>query len=706
MIRHGEAAGSAAKGWCMSFVAELKRRKVVRMAGSYLVASWLVVQVSSTVLPMFSAPDGLPRTIVQVLAIGFLPALVLWWSSGDVLQAGQRLGLVAELRRRNVFRMAGLYLIGAWLVVQVASTLLPMFGAPAWLPRTVVIVLAVLFVPALVFSWLFELTPEGLKRESEIDRSEPVTPETRRRLDRMIMATLALALAYFAFDRFVLAPRREAAQARHEAVAVAQARKQGGVEALIQSYGDKSIAVLPFADLGADPGQEYFADGLTEELLNLLTQIPQLRVIARNSSFSFKDKNVDVTEIGRRLSVVHILQGSCRTSGDRIRITAQLIDARTGTQLWSSSYDRKIDDLLAVQDEIASAVVAQLKLKMLARSTPPRPSNPKARALIMQARQLGRLGTDEGLEQSYALLRKALAIDPGDPLAWDNVAYYYEAKAWLGTMPWSEAEPKERAAIAKALASDPEFARSHARLGALALDKGEVEAAIPHVQRALALEPTSAVALGTAADLLADLGREEESIQVDEYLVAQDPVNPSALTSLGNSYLVMGRYDEALANFRTVLALTPDRESARDKLIMALLATGKANEAMATIKQMKDPNWADHYTVIADHALGKQRESDALLATMIKKWGAENPQAIAGMLAGRGDVDQAFVWLDKSATTKPYGYQTAVDNPELFNLHKDPRWLPFLRKIGRAPEQVAAIKFEVKLPDASSGLTL
>jgi TolB-like protein/predicted Zn-dependent protease len=691
----------------MSLIAELKRRKVLRMAGSYLVGSWLIVQVASTVLPMFTAPAWLPRTIVVVLAIGFIPALVLWWSSGAALRGGgtANLGLVAELRRRNVFRMAGLYLVGAWLAVQVAGTLLPMFDAPTWLPRTVVIVLAVLLIPVLAFSWVFELTPEGLKFESEVDRTETITPATGRKLDRIIMLMLALALAFFAFDRFVFAPRREAVQVQHQALAVAEARKQGGVEALIQSYGDKSIAVLPFVNMSSDKDQEYFADGITEELLNLLVQVPQLRVIARASSFAFKDKNLDVTEIAKRLSVVHILEGSCRTSGDRVRITAQLIDARTGTQLWSENYDRKLDDVLAVQDEIAAAVVAQLKLKMLARSTPPRKTNPKVHTLVMQARQVASLGTAEGLDQSYALLKKALVIDPNDPMVWDNVAYYYEWQPFLDRMTQSKAHKLAREATAKALAADPEFARGHSRLGELAMEEGDLAAAASHVQRALALEPTSSAALATASDLLAYLGRKNESIAISEYLTSEDPVNPSTLSNLGVSYLEAGRYDDAKAAFSTVLVLSPGRRLAQYGLIKTLLAMRKPQEAIAVIKDLENKDWQEHFMVIANHAMGKQHESDIALAEMIKKFGGNGQLSIAEMLASRGDVDQAYAWLDKLPTEKqPFFY--AADDAELANLKKDPRWPPFLRKIGRAPEQLAAIKFEAKLPDASMGLTL
>ena len=241
------------------------------------------------------------------------------------------MGLIAELRRRNVIRMAGLYLVGGWLLVQVASTLFPAFGVPEGSLRAVVIVLALGFVPALVFAWVYELTPEGLKRDADVPPEASIAPQTGRRMDRMLIAALVLALVYFAFDKFVLAPQREAEQ-------TSAARKAGRSEALVESYGEKSIAVLPFVNMSSDAGNEYFSDGLSEELLNLLAKLPELRVIGRTSSFQFKGRNEDLRVIGEKLNVAHILEGSMRKSGEKVRITAQLIKAADGSHLWSETY--------------------------------------------------------------------------------------------------------------------------------------------------------------------------------------------------------------------------------------------------------------------------------------------------------------------------------------------------------------------------------
>src|SRR5437660_193602 len=256
----------------------------------------------------------------------------------------------AELKRRNVIRFAGLYLVGSWLLVQVSSTVLPMFGAPDWLPRTIVILMAIGFVPALIFSWVFELTPQGLKRDAEVAPEESIAPQTARRMNRMIIAVLMLALGYFVFDKFVLTPRRDAA--------LVAARPSAELKSAANA---KSVAVLAFANLSDDKGSEYFSDGISEELLTVLQKIPGLRVAARTSAFSFKGKNATAQEIGQKLGVAHLVEGSVRKAGEMVRIAARLTRADTGEDLWSENYTRDLKDVFAVQTELAQTIVEQLR---------------------------------------------------------------------------------------------------------------------------------------------------------------------------------------------------------------------------------------------------------------------------------------------------------------------------------------------------------
>jgi TolB-like protein len=299
------------------------------------------------------------------------------------------MSLFEELKRRNVFRVGAAYVVVGWLIIQVVETIFPIYGiAESWI-RLVITVLAIGLIPLLIFAWAFELTPEGLKKESDVDRTQSIAPHTGKKLDRTIMVVLALALVYFAVDKFVLNPQREAAVQEQVAVQVEEAIQQGRTEALVESYGDKSIAVLAFQDMSQDKDQEYLSDGIAEELLNLLAKIPDLRVISRSSAFSFKGQNLELTEIAERLNVAHILEGSVRKAGNKVRITAQLIEARSDTHLWSETYDRELDDIFAIQDEISATVVAQLKITLLGEAPKTVEINSEAYALFLQARHLG-----------------------------------------------------------------------------------------------------------------------------------------------------------------------------------------------------------------------------------------------------------------------------------------------------------------------------
>jgi TolB-like protein len=260
----------------------------------------------------------------------------------------------AELKRRNVVRMAGLYLVGAWLVVQVAGTVLPMFGAPEWLPRTIVVLLAIGFVPAVIFSWVFELTPQGLKREDDVAPEQSITPQTGRRMDRMIIVVLVLALGYFAFDKFALTPRREAALVSS---AVPNESKS--------AINAKSIAVLPFENMSEEKANAFFAEGVQDEILTHLARIADLKVISRTSVMQYKSGLArNLRKIGEELGVAHVVEGSVQRAANKIRVNAQLIDARNDAHLWAQTYDRDLADVFAIQSEIAKAVADQLQAKL------------------------------------------------------------------------------------------------------------------------------------------------------------------------------------------------------------------------------------------------------------------------------------------------------------------------------------------------------
>ncbi len=608
----------------------------------------------------------------------------------------QTLSFFNELKRRNVFRVGTAYVVASWLLIQVAETIFPLFGFGDTPARILVVVLAIGVVPTLVLAWAFEMTPEGLKKEKDVDRSQSITPHTGKKLDRMIMVVLALALGYFAFDKFVLNPQRESALKEENVAAVEQARQQGRTKSLVESYGDKSIAVLPFVNMSDDASNEYFSEGISEELLNLLAKIPELRVISRSSAFSFKGQNLELTEIAERLNVAHILEGSVRKAGNRVRITAQLIDAVNDRHLWSETYDRELTDIFAIQEGIAATVVEQLKITLLVEAPHVQEVDPEAYALVLQARHLTNQASAENFEQSIALYQQALAIEPEYAAAWDGLARNYAAQANYGLLPAAEGAALAREAAERALAIDPDFAPAHARLGwiAMVFDSDLAQAA-RHFERTLELEPAN---LANAAALLLSLDRLEEAIPLLEYVTARDPVDPIGHAYLGLFYLYADRWDAAIASYKAALRLSPDYIGARYRMGTALLMQGDATAALAEVEQESFEAFRLIGLAMAQHALGEAGASDATLAELIEKHEKGWAYNIAYVLAWRNEADRAFEWLDKAVEYADPGLSDTVVEPAFGNIHDDPRWLPFLESIGKSPAQLDAIEFKVTLP--------
>jgi len=460
---------------------------------------------------------------------------------------------------------------------------------------------------------------------------------------------------------------------------------------------EKSIAVLPFVNMSEDKANDYFSDGISEELLNLLAKVPQLKVTARVSSFSFKGKEVDIPEIARRLHVAHVLEGSVRKTGDQVRITAQLIHAADGFHMWSETYDRKLDDIFKIQDEVAGKVVKELRVSLLEPQPKARTTDPKVYAFYLQAKQLGRQFTAESLEKSDALLHQALDIDPRYAPAWEWLAANFINKVILDIVSRQEGFARAREAVEKALAIDPDYAPAHALLGIIGMWENDDAGAAKHLERALALDPTDLSVLIRAAIFLADIGRLDEALALQQAIVSRDPVNPSALGNLGSCQRQSGRYDEAIASARTALSLSPGMVTAHILLESALLLKGDAAGALAEIE--KDTG-DDHRMIglaMAYHALGRKADSDNALAALIAKYEKEHFVDIAFVYAFRGEADQAFALLDKAL--EHHELLSQIVGEHLFDkIHSDPRWLPFLRKIGKAPDQLAKIKFKVTLP--------
>jgi TolB-like protein/Tfp pilus assembly protein PilF len=602
------------------------------------------------------------------------------------------MSLVAELKRRNVIRMAGLYLVGAWLITQVAGTLLPMFEAPAWVARAIVIVLALGFVPTLIFSWIYELTPDGLKRDAEVPRERSMARQTGRRIDFAIIGVLLLALVYFAVDRFVFEPRRIAA-ARVEAAQPAQRDAQA----------DRSIVVLPFADMSQAKDQEYLSDGLAEELLNLLARVPQLRVISRSSAFSYKGKAIDLGTIGKQLGVAHVLEGSVRKAGNAVRITVQLIDARSDAHIWSETYDRPLDNIFAIQDEIAAAVVSKLKITLLGEAPKTTVTDPVAYTLYLKGVEQDRIGSAEAFDAAIKMYEQALAISPDYAQAWAELGNTYVNQAARGMRNVEEGTRLAREAANHALALNPDYARATADLAwiANAYDR-DLVAAVRYTERALALDPGNVQVLFAAGLTARSLGRLDVAITIYHRLVELDPANPGVYGQLGKVLSFSGREAEAVARFRKLIELSPGYAGARHWLSLVLLKDehdrARAEKALALAADEPGPCYRLETFAMAYHALGRNAESDAAMAELTAKCEEPASYNIAYAYAFRGDADQAFAWLEKALQHNDGGLTELISQPMFAPIRDDPRWLPFLRKLGRAPEQLAAIAFNVTLP--------
>jgi TolB-like protein/Flp pilus assembly protein TadD len=609
------------------------------------------------------------------------------------------MSLYHELKRRNVFRVAIAYLALAWLVTEVAGTVFPAFGIPDWGVRFFVIAFALGFVPALIISWVYEITPEGLKREKDVVRDASISRLTAKRLDGFTIGLIVVALAFILTDRLWLSSRL-AEQPAAPAEVVTEFVQTPEPEPAEPQYPPNSIAVLPFVNMSDDPGNEYFSDGISEELLNLLAKIPELRVISRSSAFSFKGKDFDMPTIAAQLNVAHVLEGSVRKAGNQVRITAQLIEASTDTHLWSETYDRTLDDIFSIQDEIAEAVVDVLKLTLLGDAPKAKPTDPEAYALYLQAVHVGTRATNVALEQSDVLLKQVLALDPNYARAWRLLARNYAVQAENRSLPREEGLALASEAITQALAIDPNLAEAHSWFGMFVAEHdGDLAEAAQQLRRGLSLEPKNPIVLSHSAGFLRILGRPDETIAIEEYVTAHDPLNPFVRWNLSWNYLLAGRPDEAIATARTLQRLYPGRRYVQSLLGLALLHMGQKEAALQAIQQEPAEDSRLLSLVMAYHALDRAAESDAALTELIRKYEQEWPYYIATGLAYRGEVDRTFSWLNKAVQHKDTDLAVIAIGSWFTNLHDDPRWLPFLESIGKSPEQLAAIEFEVNLPE-------
>jgi len=529
-----------------------------------------------------------------------------------------RRAFLAELKRRNVIRMAGLYLVGAWLIVQVAGTLLPVFDAPSWVMKTLVGLLAVGFVPALVFSWVFELTPEGIKRDAEVKPEESIAPQTARRLDRMIIAVLVLALGYFGFDKFVLAPQREAALVAQ----TQQATKVEGAQSA-RTGGDKSIAVLPFANLSDDKANAYFADGMQDEILTKLSKIRALRVISRTSTQRYASAPENLAEIARQLGVANILEGSVQKAGNAVHINVQLIGAAKDEHLWAESYNRTLDDIFGVEGEVAQAVADALKATLSgaerqvvsAKGT----ENAKAYEAYLRGRATDNAQyTYDGAIRAIDNYFEAVREDPQFAQAWSAAAVAM-SNLYLNDVDAARSTPDAvRNAAATAIKLQPLLAESLLAQGAyLYRVERDYPAALDVYRRAQAQQPGNIDIISELFFIERRMGRWDEAIAHYREAVARDPRNVSIrVQGACEIFLRLRRFDETRELLEQALKIAPDDTAAPACLAQVETQLGRLDAADGWLARIPEDRHEPYEAEARMRLLTLKRDETALTRFM------------------------------------------------------------------------------------------
>jgi adenylate cyclase len=590
-----------------------------------------------------------------------------------------KMPFLEQLKRRNVVRVAILYVAVCYLILEPFSTFLHVLALPEWTGRTLVLPMVLGFPATVIFAWVFEMTPEGLKPTAEVDPKRSIRRLTGRRLDFAIIIVLVLALGYFAADKFWLS-KRSAMESATAPVATATSAAAPTAPTL----SEKSIAVLPFTDMSEKHDQEYFGDGMAEEILDLLVKIPGLTVIGRTSSFQFKGKNEDLRTIGAKLNAAYVLEGSVRRSGEQVRITAQLINTRTGTHEWSETYDRHIGDVLKLQDAIAAAVVRELQLTvapgyMNSRSTV---KNGEVYDLILRGRHAFDRFDQQGFDEAVTLFRQALDHDPTSGDAAAELANTYESQGEWGFLAPAVAFEQARRAAATALKLDPKNVRAHTVLGDIHLVYDwDWAAAAQEYQQVATLAPGSAEAQNDEAWLLVALGRWDDALRQITAALSQDPLDPDSLVNLTYVQMRRGHLPEAEAAMRRALDIRPTYGIGHFILGLVLLERGDRDAALREMQHETVDEGKQEGLAIVYYSLGRKTESDASLVRMLKEQAAANAFGIANVYAFRGQSDEAMHWLERAYVQKDASLYQVKSYLPLKGLAEDPRFKAFLRKM-------------------------
>jgi TolB-like protein/Tfp pilus assembly protein PilF len=575
-------------------------------------------------------------------------------------------GFWRELKRRNVLRAAVLYAGAMWLLAQVITQLGPVLNAPAWIARAFLIAVAVGFPFWIAFAWFYEWTPQGLKRESEIAADNSIARSTGRKLEKWIIAVLSVAVVLLLADKLVL-------------------RKDAGTAL------DKSVAVLPLVNESGDPQQDYFSDGLSEELISAIAQVHAIKVIGRNSSFRFRGRQQDDTaSIGAKLGVTTLLEGTVRKQGNQVRIVASLIKASDGRELWSQTYDRQLKDVFAVQSDIATAVAGALKITLLGQTIEatdkPPSGNLDAYDALLQGRKYAERRNRADYFKAVDYYQQAIKLDPDYAVAYARLAI---AQQWFndwiaGADERRTASAQARANALKAIELAPQSALA---LGALGINQAWSDFDYPSAQaslkKAVALDPSNAETLYQLADVTACLGRLDEAVAMMRKVLTKEPLNASFHFYTGQFLLAAGKPDAAETELSRAIALQPDAAVYHAYLAIALLQRGQSDHALRAASDEPDPSNRRWALSTIHFARGETAQGQALLDDMIRLDASWGPSSIAMVYASIGSKDKAFAMLDHALDIRDPGVATIYELPYLIpKLRGDPRLSVLLKKLG------------------------
>jgi TolB-like protein len=553
-------------------------------------------------------------------------------------------GFLAELKRRNVFRVAVAYLVAAWLLLQVADIVLENIHAPDWIIQAFMLALAIGLPIALIFAWAFEMTPEGLKREKDVDRSQSITRQTGRKLDRTIMAILAVAVIVLVIDRVRHAQHDEPTMPN-----TAATETSAGLA--------PSIAVLPFVNMSSDPEQEYFSDGISEEILNSLAQVKELKVAGRTSSFAFKGQNQDLRQIGETLGVEHILEGSVRKSGAKVRITAQLVQVDDGFHLWSDTYDRELTDVFAIQDEIAKAILQQLKAHLVGFELEPavaaaRKTDAEVYDLYLLARQRIYERKAPSIQAAANMLDRAIARDPqyAPAYAQRGIAALLLSEENYGTTPRTESWAQGKLYLDKALQLDPQLAEAWAGLGLFHnLRPAEHREAIEALEKALAINPSLIDASNWLQIVYSEMGERRRAVEILEQMVDRDPLYPPGFNNLITGYNGFGMQDKSWALLERTRPFLPGDPQLQQAEAGIWLSLGRPANALALLESAHEAQPSDYVIrELLSWGLLQTGQWERILADGGTRWAqvlamlqlgrAEEAGILASQLASEGNI--------------------------------------------------------------------